>query len=188
MKTDEEKGKVSRFGKTVVWVVCAALMVGLLAAAGMAFAADPVGSDAAGAVPKADKAAPPEVVDKSNVAWDNHVQLLQLRHECASLVDQIRHRVQELRAAGVVIPGETRQAIKNAKDAIRASQQALRETVPQLQAETSALHEDRQAKNWAGVLGHLDNIIAIQQTRLSEAGHILAQLQDILQLLNAIGG
>lgn len=169
------------FGRTLALVVGLALIVTFVAGTGMAFAADPATR------PAANGAAPPDVVAKANVAWDQHVQFLQLRHECGLLMDQIRHKVQELRAAGVVIPDETRQAIKNSKDAIRASQETIRGTIAQMKAERTALHEDRQAKNWAGVLGHLETIIGIQVTRLQEAGHIPAQLQNILQLLDSVG-
>ncbi len=178
MRTNGKRSKISKFPALAL---CLAVVGTVALGAGFAFAADPAPQ------PSADQAAPPEVVAQSNVAWDNHVQILELRHEAAALMDQIRHKVQELREAGVAIPEETRSAIKDCKDAIRASQEVLRGTVAQMEAEFAALHEDRQAKNWAGVLEHLGNIIEIQEVRLTEGAHILGQLQTILSLLNALG-
>ncbi len=169
-------------GKATKLALALVLIGTLLGGAGMAFAADPPvipGGESDGA--------PAEVIEKSNTVFDNHVLLLQIRLQCVQVMDQIRHKIQELRAAGVQIPEETRAAIRDSRDAIQASREALRATVTQMEAERNALHEDRQAKNWPGVLEHLNNIIAIQGTRLEEAGHILAQLQNILSLLESLG-
>jgi hypothetical protein len=174
------KGKSS--GRATKLALVFVLIGMLVAGTGMAFAADPP----AGAKVEANPP-PAEVVEKSNVVFDNHVLVLQLRLQCAQVMDQIRHKIQELRAAGTQIPEETRAAIKESRDAIQAGKDVLRATVAQMEAERNALHEDLLAKNWTGVLEHLDNIIAIQGTRLDESAHILAQLQNILNLLESVG-
>ncbi len=130
---------------------------------------------------------PADVVEHSNIAWDNHVLLLELRAQAASLTDEIRHVIQELRQSGTVIPEDVRQAVKDSRDAIRGSREAIKATIPEVQAERAALHEDRLAKNWAGALGHLENIIAIQETRIAEARHIVAELEAVKTLLEGIG-
>ena len=180
-------------------VALAALVAGLAvtaAGAGTTFAASQAAMAApapgpapapGGAANRAAGQVPPEVVDKSNTAWDNHVEILRLRWQCAAVTDQIRHKVQELRAAGAVIPDETRRAIKDSRDAIRAGRKTLRDTAAQMRAELKALHQARKAKDWTAVLTHLETIISIQQTRLEEGGRILSELQNILTLLDSVG-
>jgi hypothetical protein len=52
-----------------------------------------------------------------------------------------------------------------------------------MQAEREAARADRESKDWPALEGHLDHIIALQQTRLAALGAILQQLNIILGLL-----
>jgi len=179
-------GRVLPAGALLALVALVAGLAVTLAGAGTTFAANPAPAPA----PAPNRAAgqvPPEVVDKSNAVWDNHVEILRLRWQCAAVTDQIRHKVQELRAAGTVIPDETRRAIKDSRDAIRASRETLRDTTAQMRTELTALRQARKAKDWTAVLTHLETIISIQQTRLEEGGSILSELQNILTLLDSVG-
>jgi len=159
-------------GKTLIVLLSLTLVVALLAGTGLAYAQETQ------LVPP-----PPSVREKSNVIADNHIRALELRLQCAQANDQIRHRIQALRDAGTKPSEETKAALKAARDAIQASRDTLKGTVPEMQAEREAARADRESKDWVALEGHLDHIIALQQTRIAALEDILEQLGVILGLL-----
>ena len=159
-------------GKTLIVLLSLTLVVALLAGTGLAYAQETQ------LVPP-----PPSVREKSNIIADNHIRALELRLQCAQGSDQIRHRIQALRDAGTKPSEETKAALKAARDAIQASRDTLKGTFPEMQAEREAARADRESKDWVALEGHLDHIIALQQTRIAALEDILEQLGVILGLL-----
>ncbi len=152
----------------------------VLAGAGAAMAAGPAPSG--GRVQ-----APPEITEKMNTIWDNRIEMIRSHLECVETMDEIRHKVQELRGAGATVPPETREAIKTARESIRASKDAIRATLDEIGAQWAAAAEDRKAGDWAAVADHLDSIIDLQGTALEEGDSIHSQLIVILDLLDELG-
>jgi len=175
-----------RRGHTRLTVAVLLTLAVLATASGaLVFAQDPEqGQDSAKARPATIGSLPlGELRQKAGQVWDNHVRFLELRLECARTMERIRERTRELREGRTALDDSTRQALKEACQAIKTSAQTLRGTIGQIRSEAQAMRGEWRNRDWERVREHLGRILDVQETRLAELEKIKAELEHILELL-----
>jgi len=124
-----------------------------------------------------------ELRAKAQTIRDNHATCMSLRGDIAETGQMIRERVQELKQAGGGVDEPTRNTIRAAIETMKTAGATLRETAGGVAGEVAAMRGKRSARDWEAVEGHLDAIIAIQETRMAGLRTVLAEALKVLELL-----
>lgn len=129
---------------------------------------------------------PAEISTLLTTVMTNRATLLSIKSSNITLAVQLKTMMSDLKSGGKTIPEETLNKLKASKDQLKATHQQLRDTVGQLDPLMDSFKEYRKARDFDNAAKTLEQVVAIQKTRIDLENQIGVITQQMLDLVKAV--
>jgi hypothetical protein len=119
-----------------------------------------------------------------SVMAQNRAAVLGCKSENVQLGNQLRTMLQEMKANGSTLPEETLATLNELKAQMQLKRDELAATRGDIDALMTTYREYKQAGDLENAAAILDQVIAVQQTRITLTTQINAILQQMIDLLS----
>lgn len=116
----------------------------------------------------------------------NRSIILTCKAENTQLASQLRTMLQEIKANGTALTEDMLESLKALKTQLQAKRGELAATTGDIEALMLTYREYKQAGDFENAAAILDQVIAIQQTRITLQNQIKALTQQMLDLLGTV--
>lgn len=123
-----------------------------------------------------------EIAPLQETIRTNRTKILSQKAEARDAYNKAKSHIKELIKTKDNLTPSQIESIKEALDVIKQDRQSLAGTIGEIQKETLDLRVAKRAKNFEEVINSLNNIIAVQNTRIDDLQGIIAHLNNAASL------
>lgn len=129
---------------------------------------------------------PAQVNTLLTTVMTNRATILSVKAQNVTLAVQLRTILTELKSSGTTTPEETLAQLTALKDQLKAAHEQLAATRGQLDGLMATYREYRKQRDFENAAAILQQVIAIQETRITTQQQIGTLTQQMIDLLSAI--
>lgn len=116
----------------------------------------------------------------------NRATILTIKANHLTLASQLRTILTDLKSSGATIPEDTLTQLKALKEQLKAVHEQLASTRGQVESLMDTARQYRQARDFENAAATLEQVIAVQQTRITLGTQINSLTQQMIDIVSAI--